>query len=253
MPSIEPLEAVAFAAILVAGFVQGLAGFGFALIVVPTLLLFLDPPSSVALTMVLAAIVCIPIILHTWRHIKTVESLLMLGATVPGVWVGTQALLIWPATAIKLLAGAAAVASSIPLLLGFRRRFSRERPAIVAGGFLSGFLQGSTGLSGPPIVLVLSNQGWDRDAFRANLSLFFTVSAVFTVVAIWLNGALRPEIMTRSVVLAPALMLGLLGGLWTAPRVKLARFQLIVALLVMLTGSAALISGLVGLTAVSGR
>lgn len=229
-----------------AGLVQGLTGFGFALVAVPALLFFLEPPAAVSLAMLLAPTVCLYVVIRDWRRIRLPEILLMLVAAVPGTWIGAQALVFWPAAAIKVLAGAAVLASSVPLLLGYRRRFGRERLGAIAAGVMSGFLSGSTGLPGPPVVLLLANQGWDRDAFRASLSLFFAVASTMAVVTFRLNGVLQDELVLRAAWLFPTLVLGVVLGAWLAPRVNVQRFELLTSLLIVGTGSTTLISGLVG-------
>lgn len=235
---------LASSAMLAAGLVQGMTGFGFALVAVPILLIFLDPPSAIGLTMLMALLVAAFVCARHWRHVRLVETSLMLGASVPGILLGTQALTVWPAPTIKTLAGAAAVASALPLLLGYRRRFGRERLAAVAAGALSGFLQGSTGLSGPPIVLLMSNQGWHPEVFRASLSFFFTLASALTVAALRVNGVLTDELLLSSTSLLPALVGGMFLGIWLAGRVDVQRFRLVVNLLILATGTATLISGL---------
>lgn len=230
-------------AVLAAGFVQGLAGFGFVLVVVPVLLVLLDPPDAVSLSQVMGLFVCLYVAARAWRYVKIKQMLLVIVATLPGIWFGAAILLLWPASGIKILAGLAVIASTIPMLFGFRRRFRRERSAALVAGGISGLLQGSTGLAGPPVVILLANQGWDRDAFRASVSLFLAVVTIIALIVFRLNGILQDVTFVRAAMLFPALLLGVSAGVWLAPRIDAQRFQRVVTILILCTGTITLITG----------
>jgi len=73
---------------------------------------------------------------------------------------------------------------------------ARERPSDVmisrkwgplAGAF-SGLLSGALNASGPPAVIYGTERGWQKDAFRGNLAVYFFVTSLITVVALTQQG-----------------------------------------------------------------
>ena len=236
-------------AIFLAGLVQGVSGFGFILVAVPVLLLFLDPQVAVVIAQLLAALVCVVMAIRMRGRVQRLETSIMVLTALPSIWFGVQALRYWPGSTVKVLTGLAVLAAALPLLCGYRRHFRRERLAAVVAGTISGFLQGSTGMAGPPIVILIANQGWGREVFRASIATFLAVVTVLTLPLFALNGLLDPPLVGQAAWLAPALVLGYAAGTWLAPRLDLRRFQLLVNLLVLTGGLVTLVSGLAGLLA----
>ena len=244
-----PALVAALVAFFVAGVVQGLTGFGSVLIAVPVLLLFLDAQTAVISTQLVVFALCVYMTARSWRWIRLAETAIILLAAGPGVWLGALVLQHWPSAAIKVVAGLAVLAASAPLLLGYRRRVRRERLAAIPAGLLGGLLQGSTGISGPPVVILLANQGWGLEAFRGSISLYLSLSTVCSVWLYHLAGLLRLEQALFAGTLLPALLLGAWLGHALASRVDLPRFQRLVSLLVVAGGASTLITGLAALLA----
>ena len=136
-------------AVFLAGMVQGVSGFGFILVAVPVLLLFLEPQVAVVIAGVLSAVICTAMAVRMHGRVRRLVTLIMVLAALSSTWAGVQALRYWPSSSVKMLTGLAVLAATLPLLVGYRRRFRRERLAAIVAGAISGFLQGSTGMSGP--------------------------------------------------------------------------------------------------------
>ena len=87
-----------------------------------------------------------------------------------------------------------------------------------AVGVVSGILNATTGLSGPPVAVFLANQGWERREFRAALNLFFLVADLFTVGVIWWLGAIGPSVPLLIMRALPFMLVGYAVGalLWSA-------------------------------------
>ena len=238
--------------IFLAGLVQGLTGFGFILVSVPLMLLFLDAPTTVVLSQLLALGSCVYVAARLWRQIRLARMLVILAAAAPCIWVGAQALVHWPGAAIKVLAGVVVLGAAAPLLLGFRYRVGRERLAALSTGAVSGFLQGSTGMSGPPVVILLANQAWGRDVFRASVSLYLALTTCLSLAVYAAGGVFGVGHLAQAAWLVPALALGTFSGNRLAPRVNLKRFQLLVNGLLCVAGITSAITGLLALVCPGG-
>jgi uncharacterized membrane protein YfcA len=235
------------AAFFAAGIVQGLTGFGSVLVVVPILLLFLDAQTAVITTQLVVFGLCVFMAARRWRQIRLTETAIILLAAGPGIWLGAQALQFWSSSAIKVVAGLAVLAAVVPLLLGIRRRVRRERLAAIPAGLVGGLLQGSTGMSGPPVVILFANQGWERQAFLGSISLYLSASTVCSLSLYNQAGLLKTQQALLALWLLPALLLGGWLGHALAPRVDLPLFQRLICLLVLAGGASTLISGLASL------
>jgi uncharacterized membrane protein YfcA len=247
LPLPLPALLAALLAFFLAGVVQGLTGFGSVLVVVPVLLLFLDAQTAVITTQLVVFALCVYMAVRRWRQVRLVETTIILLAAGPGIWLGALALQYWTSAAIKVVAGLAVLAAVAPLLLGIRRRVKHERLAAIPAGLIGGVLQGSTGMSGPPVVILFANQGWERQAFLGSISLYLSASTVCSLSLYNQAGLLRAQQALLAIWLLPALLLGGWLGHALAPRVDLPLFQRLICLLVLAGGASTLVSGLAAL------
>src|SRR5882762_8446679 len=174
-----------------AGTVNGALGYGFSSITVPVALLFYTNrvlnPALVWVEVVLNAYVVwvnrasVP---HVWRRMVPMIVGLALGTSlvhrVQPAWLKL-------ATFIVLL----------PLILlqaaGFRRPIRDERRAGLFFGGGLGVLYSVTTISGPPLAVMLSNQGLTKQDFRAGLGLVRLAESTFTAVAYYFAGMFSIE------------------------------------------------------------
>ena len=170
---------------LLAAIVNGALGYGFSSITVPVALLFLANrvlnPALVLIEVVLNAYVLWvnrEAFGRVWRRVMPV-----IVGLVPGVILGTAIVAqVNPAwlrfvTFLVLL----------PLILfqaaGYRRPIKSERSAwLVFGGGL-GVLYSVTTISGPPLAIMLNNQGFAKKDFRAALGVIRLAESSMTAVA----------------------------------------------------------------------
>jgi uncharacterized membrane protein YfcA len=77
---------------------------------------------------------------------------------------------------------------------------------------LGGIVHGAFGTGGPMVVYVLGRRVTDKGEFRATLSLLWLVLNITLVVGYALNDKLTSSSLTTTLILAPALIVGLLLG-----------------------------------------
>src|SRR5262245_42740117 len=174
-----------FVITLVAATVNGALGYGFSSITVPLALLFLTNrvlnPALVLIEVVLNAWVlwvnraALPIV---WRRILPI----VIGLA-PGVIVGTLIVSRVNPGYLKL----ATYFTLLPLILfqaaGYRRPIRSERSAGLAFGGGVGVLYSVTTISGPPLAVALSNQGFAQTEFRAALGFVRLAESSLTAIA----------------------------------------------------------------------
>lgn len=223
-----PAHAIALAAItLFAAFVNGALGYGFSSITVPLALLFLTNrvlnPAMVPIEVVLNAYVlwvnrrALPPI---WRRMMPI-----IYGLVPGIAVGTAIVArVSPAqlrfyTFVVLL----------PLILlqaaGFRRPIKSERSVGLGFGTGLGVLYSVTTISGPPLALMLNNQGYEKHEFRAGLGFIRLAESSFTAIAYWYAGLYSMQSAMLIPNILPSVMVGVPIGVWAIKHMQPETFR----------------------------
>jgi uncharacterized membrane protein YfcA len=208
------------------------------------MLTVLPPKTVVPVVLILSYIIHFLILLETrkWIDLRRVWPLMIAGILVTPL--GTYLLLVMNENTLKVFIGAITVLTATGLLAGFKRPIENEKLALGPVGAASGLLHGSTGMGGPPTILFFSNQGTEKQVFRANLTLFFTLLSLTAVTSQVFGGLLTKEILTYCVWFLPAMLLGVFTGVKLAHRASEAVFRKITLTVVGLTGLTAVISGL---------
>ena len=94
------------------------------------------------------------------------------------------------------------------------------------------------------MILFFTNQGMAKQTFRANLVLYFTCVGLVAVLSLLVGGLISEEVLILWAGLLPAVAIGTLTGMWLARRTNQARFRQITLGVLILTGVAAITSGL---------
>ena len=170
---------------LLAATVNGALGYGFSSITVPLALLFLSNrvlnPALVLVEVALNAYVlwvnrsALP---HVWRRVFP-----MVIGLAPGIVVGTLILSRVNPGWLRFYTFVALLPLILLQAAGYRRPIRSERAAgLVFGGGL-GVLYSVTTISGPPLAVMLSNQGLAKQEFRAALGFVRIAESTLTAVA----------------------------------------------------------------------
>jgi uncharacterized membrane protein YfcA len=230
--------------VLLAGVVAGMTGFGFALVAVPVLMLLLPPRIVVPLVSLLALGLQLMVLVESRKHLLIRRVWLLIVGGMVGVPSGTYLLLVVDSGTLQVMAGSAVVVGALALVSGWHWQFRNERAASLPVGLVSGALAGSTGLGGPPVILFFSNQDVEKQAFRANLTLYFACLSVVVIGSSLVAGLFTRQVLMSSAILLPTLVLGTVCGIYLSRRVNQTLFQRIVTVLLLMTGVSAVLVGL---------
>jgi uncharacterized protein len=213
-----PLAAITFAAAIV----NGALGYGFSSITVPLALLFLTNrvlnPALVPIEVALNAYVlwvnraALP---SVWRRVLPI----VIGLA-PGVLLGTA--LVSSVNPGWLKFGTFIVL--LPLILvqaaGYRRPIQSERSVGLAFGGGVGVLYSVTTISGPPLAVMLSNQGLTKTDFRAALGFIRLAESSFTAVAYFYAGLYTVESFGLIPYILPSIIVGVPIGAFLIQRIR---------------------------------
>jgi len=205
-PELLTLAGITF----VAAAINGALGYGFSSITVPLALFFFTNrvlnPALVLLEVALNA----NVLWVNRRKLPVVRRRVtpMIIGLVPGVLAGTWLLTYVNPAWMKLWTYLAV----LPLILvqagGFRRPIKAEAKANLAFGGGLGVLYSVTTISGPPLAVMLNNQGFVKQEFRAGLALVRLAESSFTAIAYYFAGIYT----IQSLLLIPYIFPGILVG-----------------------------------------
>jgi uncharacterized protein len=212
---------------LIAAVVNGALGYGFSSITVPLALLFLTSrvlnPALVLVEVVLNGYVL-------WVNRDALGAvrrrmLPIVAGLVPGVAIGTLILAYVRPDYLKL----GTFSLLLPLILlqaaGYRRPLRSERSIGFPFGTGVGILYALTTISGPPLALMLNNQGLAKREFRAALGFVRLAEATLTAVAYAYAGLYTRASFGLTPTLVPSLIVGVPLGAWLIRRIDAETFR----------------------------
>lgn len=244
MPSEILLFIVGFIVIFCAGLIQGATSFGFSLFSLP-ILAALMPLKIVVPMLVIYSLVMNSIILYKIReHVKLKRIYMLIISATIATPIGTSMLVNLDESILQIIVGVVVTVSALSFYFGYKVKINNEKIAYVPVGFFSGLLNGSVSLSGPPVILFLTNQGVEKQDFRATLTAYFWILNIMTVITFLYKQLISSEVLKFTVYLIPALILGVLIGIKLGNRVKEETFKKLTTVLMILMGLLSIISGI---------
>ena len=153
------------------------------------------------------------------------RTLPILAGLVPGVLIGSFLLSAVNPGIMKLLT----YAVLLPLILlqasGFRRYIRAERAIGAPLGTGIGVLYSVTTISGPPLALMLNNQGFVREDFRASLALIRIAESTLTAIAYAFLGLYSVQTGSLVGLIAPSVIVGVPLGAYLIRRLAAETFR----------------------------
>jgi hypothetical protein len=107
-------------------------------------------------------------------------------------------------------------------------------------GLVSGVLNTSTSMSGPPVVLYLQGRGVPAHTFRATLGAYFLASGAIATGLFVAGGRFDRELWADAGLATPALVLGWFAGNVVYGKLDAARFRGVVIVVLVATAAVAL-------------
>ncbi len=222
---------------LLGGFVNGIVGFGAALVAMPIVASGLD--------MSLAVSTCGLVVLSlnlqmAWNYRAHLDSsgirALVLGG-LPGAVCGVLILKNVPESGLKLGLGALLVVYSLWGLSGTQvNKRKLAAPWGMMAGFLSTSLGTAFGFNGPPLAVYLSLRGGTQQQIKAALGAFFIVSGLFIVAAHSLAGLYSMQTFWLLAAALPAVCLGAWAGMRVSGSLRDLSFQRVLFIMILVMG-----------------
>lgn len=234
--------AVAAAGTAVAGVLRGFSGFGTAIVLAPLFSLLWGPASGVPAVLLMEALIGSPLLLSAWRSVNRRVAFPMAAGACALIPFGAVILLVAdPAVLTRVMGGLVLLFGGL-LASGWRYRGARPLPLNVAVGAVAGVLKGSTGMSGPPVILYLLAGTEAAREHRANLIAFFAVIGLVALLPPLLAGLFTAEVLLKVALLTPLLVLFVRVGVAMFGRVGERGFRVVAYGILIAVGIAALVA-----------
>jgi uncharacterized protein len=198
---------------LIAGLARGFSGFGAALIFVPIAASLIGPQKASPLLLITDAIVALPLIWSAWGKARKREVVLMAIGGLVGAPLGTWILKSGDATELRWLIAIITACMLALLLSGWRYHGEPKRPYTIGVGAISGLFSGIAQIGGPPVVAYWLGGAQRADVMRASTILFFAVGSTTTLVSYFIAGLLTKEVAHLSLLILPFFGAGLWLGI----------------------------------------
>jgi uncharacterized membrane protein YfcA len=207
--------------VLLASSVQGLTGFGFAILAVPLLTIVEEPHEAITVCMVLSTISVVGMWWVTRRQERLPISGRLFAAALFGLPAGLLVLDYLEADWLKLTAGLATLAVTVVVASmaysGVRKDPGTNAPseatawwprATLPAGVASGVLAGCLSMPGPPVVALLSGGNVPKTVYRATLLTFFALIYPAASIAMCASGLIGRHDLAVGLSHLPALDAG---------------------------------------------
>jgi uncharacterized protein len=196
---------VVSAMVIMAGFVQGSTGVGFALLVAP--LLGMLAPEMLPVTVL---VLMLPLNLYiAWRERAALDfrsGAWITAGRLAGTFAGLWVLVALSARHLNLLIGISTIAAAAATLA--MPVFRPSRSVFVAAGLITGVTETATGIGGPPLALVYQHH--PVAVMRSTIALCFLVGELLSLGFLWKADRVDAAQLVGAAQLLPALGVGAL-------------------------------------------
>ena len=232
-----PEHVIATTLILFAGsLLQGLAGFGGALVSIPLILFYAEPRWAAPVVVLCYTINRIPAMFVLRKNLMWDHSLLLIGAAIPGALFGGVLLKNMPPGLIMKIMGTVLILFSVYKVVAPEFKLVFSRIWGLPTGLLSGILGAAIGADGPPVVVYAALKPWSKEQVVGMLQSFFLITNFIVLGSYWVHGLLTASVLKASGVAAPFAVAGILLALKINKRMSQRRFEVILSIVIGLMG-----------------
>ncbi len=234
-----------YAIFLLAGFTQGVSGFGSALIAMPLLTTFLTIKTAVPLCVLNSLVITTCLSLQLRRHINWRRISPLLTGCLPGIVFGLLVLKHVPNIILQISLSLLIIFYAAYNLFGSAAQKIKVKLSTkwaYAAGFCTGGISASLGAGGPPTIIYVTMTGWTNDEIKAALSIFFLITSIFTALGQAASGLTTPLILHDFIRSAPFTLLGVWAGVQLYNRINRQTYIRIMFWLLLVMGGVMLLT-----------
>jgi len=201
------------AAAFVAGLVRGFSGFGTAMVYLPVAGQILTPFQALTTLLIMDLVGPLPNIPRAIRTGHPRDILRLSAGTLIALPLGVLVLGLIAPEVFRYSVSLVSLLLLVLLIGGFRYQGTLKPPMIYGTGAVGGFLAGSVGLPGPPVIMLYMASPHRSEVIRANIMVYLLLCDLMMIAVLHLNGYLVWSAVALGAILAlPYLAANVLGG-----------------------------------------
>lgn len=194
---------IAGAAVALGGLVQGLVGFGLALVAVPVIAL-VEPALLPVPVLMVATLHATMSFVRERAHVDWAGVGWALLGRLPGTAIGVVIVDRLAGPAFGLLVGVAVLGGVAVSVISWQPEPTRA--ALIVAGLVSGSFGTAMSIGGPPVALLYQRRAGPQ--VRATLGAYFVLGALVSLAGLGLAGAVTSHQLVVGIVLVPFLVAG---------------------------------------------
>ena len=223
---------------------QAISGFGFALIAVPLLSLFIEPQTAVVLATVVGAFSSTFQAITDRRYAqRNLVQRLAVTAYI-GMPFGLVVFLVVSESVLRFIVGVVVLIAAVALMRGFSIAHTNKKIDWIMG-WASGVLATSTSTNGPPLVFLLQAKKLNPESFRASINVVFSLTSFGAILLFAVTGNITRDDFAGIGISIPMLLLGLAIGFKVRTRINAEQFRILVFALLIGSALSALVAAVV--------
>jgi uncharacterized membrane protein YfcA len=231
------MELIYFAVIIIlACFVQAVAGFGLPMVATPVLVALFGIRATVPLMAIIILELQLFMILryHVALNIRTVWRIS--AAAILGIPIGVVFLSRIPEAFSVTLLGLILILYVLYSLFNLPIPTLKNPNWAYFFGFLSGMGGGAYNMGAPPLIIFADTQRWEPKLFKGNLQGCFLIITVVAILTHSLSGNVTRDVLHKSLIAIPSVLVGALVGFYLDRFINPALFRKIVMALLLILG-----------------
>ncbi len=190
--------AIAFFALMAAGFMRGFIGFGSNMIIMPVLSLTVGPLGAIAIGTLIgipATLQLLPTAIRESEHKVVIPMSIAILLACP---FGVLFLVTVDPGLMKILISATVIVLVAMLAKGWKLKGDVSRCILIGAGTVGGLVQGASALGGPPVVAVALSRPGTTAQQRANVLAVMTTVSLSAILPMLYFGLLTTEALLIS-------------------------------------------------------
>lgn len=219
-----------------AGFIQGLSGFGSALIAMPLLTIFIDVKTAVPLCVLNSLLISLYLGYKLKDHIKLKNIMPLTLGSLPGIYLGVSFLKSMEPDLIRMLLGAMIILYCIYSFFSHPGPRKLHRAWAYIAGFGTGFIGSAFSAGGPPAIIYTTLTGTSKDNIKATLTGFFLIGNIIVVTAHAASGLTTAAVLKHFLFSAVFLQAGVMIGSRAYDRTDTQGYIKIILIILMILG-----------------
>ena len=189
--------------ILFSGFIRGFLGFGSGLITIPILSFLYSPIFAIVFNIIIEIPTTIYLTFIGAKTCKFKEIMPMFLSMMLVIPIGTLFLVSINEQIIKIFMSILVIFFVILIASGWRLKTTITKYILLFTGIISGFMQGVTGMGGPPFATILLSKGDSDDITRGNILIMSTGIVISAVISMYFFNLFTIKIFLNSLFSAP--------------------------------------------------